>query len=314
MRYFPLFFDLNHKPVLVIGGGEVASRKVDSLLRAGADVTIVSPKIDPFLRKLVEEEKCHWVKAFYSPDMMQDYVQVWATTDNPELNHKVHADAKSKGIMVNVVDDQPYCDFITPSMVNRGRIQIAISSGGASPVLVRNIREKLESILSQNIGLLAEFASSKRNSIKETLPSVDERRKFWEAFFSDPNIESVQDRAYLENLYEARLKDTDFESGSLTWLEFGDDIELMSIKGLRFMQEAELVLAHKDCPFEFVDLCRRDAERESYKNYAELSARLSDPNVSPQRVVVFFPKGEQYNPELKLLAQNHRIIEVAGIN
>ncbi|BCL69628.1 ferrochelatase [Vibrio nigripulchritudo] len=312
MRYFPLFFDLNHKPVLVVGGGEVASRKVDSLLRAGADVTIISPKIDPYLQKLVEEQKCHWVKAFYSPDMMTDYIQVWATTDNPELNHKVHADAKHKGIMVNVVDDQPYCDFITPSMVNRGRIQIAISSGGASPVLVRNIREKLESLLSQNVSLLAEFAASKRNSIKESLPSVDSRRKFWEAFFSDPKLDTVEDRAYLEELYEARLNDTDYDSGSMTWLEYSDDVELMSIKGLRLMQQAELVLAHKDCPFEFVDLCRRDAERETFSSYAELSAKLAHSEIPSLRVVVFFPKGEQHNPELKILAQNQTLVEIAS--
>ncbi len=311
MRYFPLFFDLNHKPVLVIGGGEVASRKVDSLVRAGADVTIVSPQIEPFLGKLVEEQKCHWVKAFYSQDLMDNYIQVWATTDNPELNHKVYADAKNKRIMVNVVDDQPYCDFITPSMVNRGRIQVAISSGGASPVLVRNIREKIESLLSQNISLLAEFASSKRNSIKEVLPSVDARRKFWEAFFSDPKIETVQERGYLEALYEARLKDTDFESGSLTWLEFGDDVELMSLKGLRLMQESELVLSHRDCPFEFVDLCRRDAERENYSDYSELAARLSDEALVKQRVVVFFQKGDENSPQLKLLMSNHSIIKIA---
>ena len=73
--------------------------------------------------------------------MLQDYIQVWATTDNPQLNHQVHHDAKQKNIMVNVVDDKPYCDFITPSMINRGRIQIAVSSGGASPVLIRYLRE-----------------------------------------------------------------------------------------------------------------------------------------------------------------------------
>ena len=108
-----------------------------------------------------------------------------ATTDNPELNHRVYDDAKALGILVNVVDDQPYCDFITPSMITRGRIQIAISSGGASPVL-RNIREQLESILAFNLSLLADFGLSKRGDIKKRLPSVDLRRKFWEMFLPAP--------------------------------------------------------------------------------------------------------------------------------
>lgn len=186
MQYFPLFMNLADKPVLVVGGGEVACRKVDSLVRAGAHVTIVSPKIDTYLQNLVESGDCFWVQNFYTDDLLeQKYVQVWATTDNPQLNHRVYHDARALGLLVNVVDDQPYCDFITPSMINRGRIQIAISSGGASPVLVRNIREKLEATLPQNLSLLADFGASKRNDIKQHLPSVDLRRKFWESFFDD---------------------------------------------------------------------------------------------------------------------------------
>lgn len=191
MRYFPLFLDLVNKPVLVVGGGEVASRKVEALLKAGANVTIVSPTLVEFLSRLADEHQIHWVQRFYSSDLVtKRFVQVWATTDNPELNHQVYKNAKELGILINVVDDKPYCDFITPSMINRGRIQIAISSGGASPVLIRNIREKLEAILPQNMGLMAEFANSKRNSIKEALPSVDLRRKFWEQFFSNPDVET----------------------------------------------------------------------------------------------------------------------------
>lgn len=149
-----------------------------------ANVTVVSPNIHPHLLSLSEQQSLLWVKAFYQSEMLHDYIQVWATTDNPDLNHQVHHDAKRKNIMVNVVDDKPYCDFITPSMINRGRIQIAVSSGGASPVLIRYLREKLESILPQNLSLLADFGASKRNSIKESLATVDERRKFWERFFS----------------------------------------------------------------------------------------------------------------------------------
>jgi len=129
MRYFPLFMDLENKPVLVVGGGEVASRKIEALLN------------------------------FYSSELMDGaYVQVWATTNNPSLNHQVYRDAKQRNLLVNVVDDKPYCDFITPSMISRGRVQIAISSGGASPVLIRNLRESLEAVLPQNLSLLAEFA------------------------------------------------------------------------------------------------------------------------------------------------------------
>ncbi len=290
MRYFPMFLDVENKPILVVGGGEVACRKVDSLLRAGADVTLVSPKVAPYLQQLVDEDKLHWVQNFYSSQIIsKNYLQVWATTDNPSLNHQVHNDAKKMGILVNVVDDLPYCDFITPSMINRGRIQIAISSGGASPVLVRNIREKLETVLPQNIGLIADFGASKRNSIKESFPTVDERRKFWERFLSSSFIEQVSDREQLESYYQQALTEGIDSEGQVTWIEFEQDVELLSMKALRLMQEAELVLSPSNCPFEFVDLCRRDAERESYANSGELSTKLEQAKAEKLRVCVFIP-------------------------
>ncbi|NOH79794.1 siroheme synthase [Vibrio sp. RE86] len=287
MQYFPLFMDLNHKAVLVVGGGEVASRKVDSLIRAGANVTIVSPHVEDYLANLIEAQECHWVQGFYSETLLENhYVQVWATTDNPDLNHQVHHDAKKKGILVNVVDDLPYCDFITPSMINRGRIQIALSSGGGSPVLIRNMREKLESVLPQNLSLQADFATSKRKDIKQKLATVDERRKFWEAFFARSDVEKAQSNVQLEQAYQDAFETGFDQKGSVTWIEYGSDVELLTLKALRLMQQSELVLYDADCPFAFVDLIRRDAERVKFDNDAELSSHLESAKSNDFRVVV----------------------------
>ncbi|EKM3680843.1 siroheme synthase [Vibrio alginolyticus] len=292
MRYFPLFLDLINKPVLVVGGGEVASRKVEALLKAGADVTIVSPTLVDFLSKLASEHQLRWVQRFYSSDIVtKSFVQVWATTDNPELNHQVYKDAKELGILVNVVDDKPYCDFITPSMINRGRIQIAISSGGASPVLIRNIREKLESILPQNMGLMADFANSKRNSIKEALPSVDLRRKFWEQFFSNPEVENARDNRELEAIYQATMATALDEKGSCTWVHVGKDVEMLPIKAVRYMQQAELALHSTRCEANVLELIRRDAEREDFSSAAELSDMLAKAKAEKLRICVFIPQG-----------------------
>ncbi|MFM2589902.1 NAD(P)-dependent oxidoreductase [Vibrio sp. TBV020] len=287
MQYFPLFVNLNHKPVLVVGGGEVASRKVDSLIRAGANVTIVSPQVEDYLGKLIEKGECQWIQGFYSQELLEtSYVQVWATTDNPSLNHQVHHDAKRKGILVNVVDDLPYCDFITPSMINRGRIQIAISSGGAAPVLIRNMREKLESVLPQNLSLQADFAASKRKDIKEQLPTVDERRKFWEAFFARPDVDTANSNTELEVAYQGALEQGFSRKGSVTWIEYGGDVELLTLKALRLMQQAELALFDNECPFPFVDLVRRDAERIEFDHQAALSTQLEIAKKEDKRVVV----------------------------
>ncbi|MBL4245034.1 siroheme synthase [Vibrio fluvialis] len=306
MRYFPLFLDLTNKPVLVVGGGEVACRKIDALLRAGAKVTIVSPQIASTLQSLVDDGKCQWIQNFYTPQILtKEYLQVWATTDNPDLNHQVHKDAKNMGTLVNVVDDQPYCDFITPSMIERGRVQLAISSGGASPVLIRNVRETLEAVLPQNLGLLADFGASKRNSIKEFLPTVDLRRKFWEMFFADTEVKNAKDRESLEKMYIKALDKPLDDDGEVTWVEFGKDVELLPLKALRYMQQAELVLFAKSCPFDFIDLCRRDAERERFTSAAELSERLKKAKAEQLRVCVLIPHGMQ---EYTLLQAHQRVL------
>lgn len=306
MRYFPLFLDLVNKPVLVVGGGEVACRKIDALVRAGAKVTIVSPQIAPTLQSLVDEGKCLWIQNFYSSHILTaDYLQVWATTDNPDLNHQVHKDAKSIGVLVNVVDDQPYCDFITPSMIERGRIQLAISSGGASPVLIRNVRETLESVLPQNLSLLADFGASKRNSIKTSLATVDERRKFWEQFFALPEVKNAKSRETLEGVYNQLLSKPMDLSGEVTWIECGVDVELLPLKALRYMQQAELVLHTPGCAFEFIDLCRRDAEREVFASPAELAQRLQQVHQQQLRVCVLIPQGTQ---QYTLLQGQQRVL------
>ncbi|MGY5538569.1 NAD(P)-dependent oxidoreductase [Vibrio brasiliensis] len=290
MQYFPLFIDLTHKPVLVVGGGEVASRKVDSLVRAGANVTIVSPNVECYLANLIEKGDCQWIQGFYSAELLEScYVQVWATTDNPDLNHQVHHDAKRKGILVNVVDDLPYCDFITPSMINRGRIQLAISSGGSSPVLIRNVREKLEAVLPQNLAIQADFAASKRNDIKSRFASVEQRRKFWEAYFSRSDVERATNNGDLERAYQALLQEGVDQSGSVTWIEYGEDVELLTLKALRLMQQAEIVLHDPNCPFAFIDLVRRDAERVECKSEADFSNELQKARSHDQRVVVLMP-------------------------
>lgn len=279
MQYFPLFMKLTNKPVLVVGGGEVACRKVEALLKAGANVTIVSPKLRPYLQECVQSQQCDWIASNYNSEYLSNnLVQVWATTDDNSVNHQVYNDAKMLNLMVNVVDDQPYCDFITPSMIERGDIQIAISSGGASPVLVRNIRQMIEANLAQNVGLLAKFAASKRDDIKQRLPSVDRRRDYWQVFFEQSEVAQATELAQLEKIYQ-RLLDQDTASNpSITLIELPSAVDLLTLRALQQLQRAELVLYPSDCDYELVDIARRDAERERYQDIEQLILQAKQHN------------------------------------
>ncbi|MDD9177767.1 MULTISPECIES: precorrin-2 dehydrogenase/sirohydrochlorin ferrochelatase family protein [Aliivibrio] len=293
MRYFPIFMDIQKRPVLVIGGGEVACRKIDMLLQADADITVVAPSIKSYLMNYVEEDKIHYIKGFYHSDLLakQSYVQVWATTDNSELNHQVYRDAHDARILVNVVDDTPHCDFITPSMVNRGRVQVAISSGGSSPVLIRMIREQMETQLSSKIAMLADFGADKRNVIKQHFMTVDERRKFWETFLRSPEVEKLTTRNELEQLFSQYLSSNIETKAERNWIEYHQETEMLTLKSLRLMQQAEWVICFNDCPSEFVELCRRDAERLYVDTEQEIAEYLHQAEVENIRVTILLKKG-----------------------
>ncbi|OCH15279.1 MULTISPECIES: bifunctional precorrin-2 dehydrogenase/sirohydrochlorin ferrochelatase [unclassified Aliivibrio] len=292
MRYFPIFMDIQKRPVLVVGGGEVACRKIDMLLQADADITVIAPSIKPYLSRYVEQEKITYHKGFYHHSLLDNkYVQVWATTDNSELNHQVYKDAHGAGILVNVVDDTGYCDFITPSMVNRGRVQVAISSGGSSPVLIRIIREQLETQLSTKIAMLADFGADKRNVVKKYFSTVDERRKFWEMFLRSPDIETLTTRNELEHLFTRYLSNDISVRSERNWIEYNQDTEMLTLKSLRLMQQAEWVIYFNDCPSEFVELCRRDAERISINSEQEIAEYLQQAEKDQVRVTILIKKG-----------------------
>ena len=262
MDFFPAFLRLSDRQVLVVGGGDIACRKVDLLLRANANVTVLSPQLHPYLATYATQGKLIYIKKKYQESDLDGFDQVWATTDQRELNHQIYQDATKRRLWVNVVDDPKYCHFITPSMIDRSPIQVAIASGGASPVLVRYLRERFETLLPQNLSMLANFAGKQRNRIKQHFESVDERRKFWERFFRLPAVEHAKQVEELELAFSRLLNCPDDITQSVTFVHVGKDPELLTLKALRLMQQAEYVLYCGACPEIFVDLCRRDAERE----------------------------------------------------
>ncbi|KJG39583.1 ferrochelatase [Photobacterium angustum] len=299
MDFFPVFLKLTNKKVLVVGGGEVACRKVDLLLKAQANISLVSPDLHPHLESLLDEGKFEYLKARYEKSLLTQFDQVWATTDSCELNHQVYHDANALKIWTNVVDDPAYCDFITPSMIDRSPMQVAISSGGASPVLVRYLRERFETQLPQNLSLLAHYSGQQRTRIKQHYKTVDERRKFWEVFFRLPAVETATTEQELEQAFSGLLTSYQDTGANLYLIETGNDPELLTLKALRLMQQSEFVLYPEGKNDIFVDLCRRDADRESYE-HENVIARVRELLNEGMRVCVLAPK-DQHRPALKKL-------------
>ncbi len=164
MDYLPLFADIRNQPCLVVGGGSVARRKVDLLLRADATVTVNAPELDPELQELAERGELTWVAETFNQDLLKQQLLVIAATNDAKLNSEIAAQCKQQQTLCNVVDDREASGFIMPAIVDRSPIQIAISSGGASPVLATRIRQQLEVGLPKNLGALASWSDSWRKN------------------------------------------------------------------------------------------------------------------------------------------------------
>jgi len=181
MKYFPFFIELNKQSILLVGGGEVAERKLDLLLKANAKVTIVSPEFTNYLEGFSKDQNVIFIKESYHSDLLakDNYTFIIAATNDEAVNKKIANDANQHNILVNVVDKPEICDFIFPSILERGPITVAVSTGGSSPVLARMLRTKLETMVPGGYGKLAKIISENRVSIRKRLKNSKSNRIFW---------------------------------------------------------------------------------------------------------------------------------------
>lgn len=265
MDYLPIFLNAKGKKCLVVGGGEVSLRKTSMLLQAGALVTIVSPELIP---QLVNLAGTTHIAERFKPSHLDDHLLVVAATDEQSTNEAVSAEAKRRNIPVNVVDSPELCTFIMPAILDRSPIVVAFSSGGASPVLIRMLRGKLETLIPQAYSQLASFSARFRSLVKTRVINPSRRRIFWETVFEGPISEKVfagdeaAAEAMLHELIERESKGEQKTEGEVYLVGAGPgDPDLLTFKALRLMQKAEVVLYDNLVSKPILDMTRRDAER-----------------------------------------------------
>ena len=186
MRYYPLYLNIADKRCVVVGGGEVAARKVERLVSCGARVTVIVRELGPALDVLKKNGRLEHVESDYRKEHLRGAFLVIGATDSPEVNERVYRDSKEEGILVNVVDDPGLCDFILPSLMERGDLSIAVSTGGKSPALARKIRQELESIYGPEYEVLLGIMGALREKVLSRQgPSEANRRVFESVLDSD---------------------------------------------------------------------------------------------------------------------------------
>jgi uroporphyrin-III C-methyltransferase/precorrin-2 dehydrogenase/sirohydrochlorin ferrochelatase len=265
LDFLPIALDIRGRPCLVVGGGDVAARKVELLRQAQGEVTVVAPQLCAKLGKLAANAAIVHIGRAYQSDDLRDPVIVVAATDDEVVNHRVAIDAKARRIPVNVVDRPQLCTFTMPSIVDRSPVVVAVSTGGASPVLARLLRARLESFVPAGFGRLATLLSEFRAKARQRFPDTQSRRRFWEEVVSGPVAEMVlggQDeraRALLNQSFETDTPVPGVGEVYLVGAGPGDP-DLLTFRALRLMQRAEVVLHDRLVAAEILALCRRDAE------------------------------------------------------
>lgn len=265
MQALPIFINITNRLCVVIGGGEVASRKVTTLLKANAAVMLVSPDICHELQALVDARKIQYIQATYAPDQLQGACLVIAATDDTLVNEAVSRDAKLLNIPVNVVDCPALCTFTMASIVDRSPIVIAISSEGAAPVLARYIRTKIETMLPASYGRIAAIAGEFRDQVKAKFKTSQERRIFWESILQSPIVERIlsgQEAAARQGLSDALSQEDGRANHGEVYLVGGGpgDPDLLTFRALRLMQQCDVCVYDKLVSPAVMELVRRDAE------------------------------------------------------
>lgn len=267
MQYFPAFLNIRQRPCLVVGGGEIAARKIDLLRRAGAEVSVIAPELCSQLADLSGRGQINHVNRTFLDTDVQNVALVIAATNSETVNRAVSQAAHQANIPVNVVDQPELCSFIVPAIVDRSPLVAAISTGGAAPVLARFLRSRLESTIPTGYGKLAALAERFRGPVKARLSTGDQRRRFWERVLQGPVAELMlagneQKAAAVlaqELDSEARAPST---TGEVYLVGAGPgDPDLLTFRALRLMQQAEVVLYDRLVASEILDMTRRDAEK-----------------------------------------------------
>lgn len=267
MKYLPIFYDLSVRPCLVVGAGDIAARKVRQLRKADASVTVIAPDICAELKALADSKEINYIEGVFIEALLDDKMLVIAATNDVAVNKQVSELAKARNIPVNVVDIPDLCSFIMPSIVDRDPVQIAISTGGASPVLARLLRSRLETLIPASYGRLAQLMGKFRAHVKQRYPVMQERRRFWEHILQGPVAEMIyagQDKTALNALEKTLQEDEPFiaKAGEVYLVGAGPgDPDLLTFRALRLMQQAEVILYDRLVAPAIVDLCRKDAER-----------------------------------------------------
>jgi len=260
MSLLPIFLKLDGRPGLLVGAGNVALEKINSLLITGLRLRVIAPEATPEIEQLARENRLEWIRRrFDAADLDGNFVAI-AATDDPEVNATVYREAVRRGILVNSVDDPPHCDFYFGSVVRRGDLQIAISTAGESPAVAQRLRREIDARLSEDIGPWLKNLGAFRREVLATLPPCESRKAL---------LHEMAERQFFDSRSTPLRPSADSTSdqsdqgadGKVFLVGAGPgDPDLLTVKALRLIKSAEVILHDDLVPPAILELAAASAE------------------------------------------------------
>lgn len=265
MQYFPVFLDAKHINAMVIGGGDVAARKIELLLKSTTTITIMAQTLSLSVERLIHTHQLEWLAHNYQPGHLDGKTLVIAATDDNEVNQQIQHEAKQAKLLINVVDQPELCNYITPAIIDRSPMIVALSSSGSAPILVRMLREQIERNLPDAYGKLAEFSLKFRDHVKARVKGLRNRRTFWEQVLRG-NIGQLilnnQQPQAEQNLFNALKQEITQPQGSIVFIhtQTGDP-DCLTLAAHRELQFADAVFYDNHVNPQLIEYVRRDADK-----------------------------------------------------
>lgn len=265
MKYFPIYLDAKHINAMIIGGGEVAARKIDLLLKSTTNITIMSETLNSSVERLVNVHQLTWLKHNYQPGHLSSCNIVIAATDSSDVNSAVATESTQLKLLTNVVDQPELCNYITPAIIDRAPMIIAMSSSGSAPILLRMLREQIEKTLPYGYGKLADFSFKFRDHVKARVKSIRERRTFWERTLRGSigqNILAGKTTQAEQQLIASLQTQTPAPEGEIVFIHTGDgNPDNLTLNAHREMQFADAVFYDQEVNSDIIEYIRRDASK-----------------------------------------------------
>lgn len=265
MKYFPIYLDAKHINAMIIGGGEVAARKIELLLKSTTKISVMSETLNSSVERLVNLHQLTWLKHNYQPGHLRNSNLVIAATDSSEVNSAVATESRQLKLLTNVVDQPELCTYITPAIIDRSPMIVAMSSSGSAPILLRMLREQIEKTLPNGYGKLADFSFKFRDHVKARVKSIRDRRAFWERTLRGSIGQAIlagRTTSAEQQLIASLKAQTPPPSGEIVFIHTGDgNPDHLTLSAHREMQFADAVFYDQEVNTDLIEYIRRDASK-----------------------------------------------------